>query len=40
MMGDIGDPVKRVEFEPLPEEAPIEVPLPEAPVKVPEPAHE
>lgn len=29
--GDIGEPVRRIEFEPLPDEAPIEEPAAPAP---------
>lgn len=34
-MADIGEPVREVEFEPMPETAPVEEPA--APVKTPEP---
>lgn len=34
-MGDIGEPVRRIEFEPFPEEAPATEPA--APVTTPEP---
>jgi hypothetical protein len=35
-MGDIGEPLKRIELEPLPEVVPIEAPVPQ-PIAVPEP---
>ena len=35
-MGDIGDPVKEVTFEPIPESEPVTEPVPE-PVKEPAP---
>lgn len=35
-MGDIGEPVRRIEFEPLPEESPAEP----APAPVPQPDRE
>lgn len=34
-MGDIGKPKRAIEFEPLPDEAPIEVPAPPEREKVP-----
>ena len=37
-MGDIGEPVKHIELEPLPEEAPVEAPPVETPDKEPVPA--
>jgi hypothetical protein len=40
-MGDIGEPVRRIEFEPLPDEAPAEperTPVPETTPKEPVPA--
>lgn len=38
-MGDIGEPNREIEFEPFPEQAPIETPAPAPaePVKAPEP---
>lgn len=38
-MGNIGAPTREIEFEPFPEEAPIETPAPAPaePVKAPEP---
>lgn len=35
---EIGEPLKEVEFEPIPESAPIEEPAPAEPVKEPQPA--